>query len=158
MALNLSTLMEDAFGDRRFAFASIWMHSRSSNSETSEMQDHVAPSPIGVGTCSASGTKFFDLDADGVRDGNESGLPRFLIWADYDNDGVRDSNEPFAVTDDGGHYVIDDIRPPSGTCRLREELATGGRRRAATAWRCSFPNAGTGGGFANGPGGLFGCG
>ena len=54
--------------------------------------------------------------------------------------------------------MIDDIRPPSGTYRLREELATPGRRRTSTAWRCSFPNAGTPGGFANGPGGLFGCG
>src|SRR5262249_23209475 len=28
----------------------------------------------------------------------------------------------------------------------------------ASGWRCTFPNAGTAGGFANGTGGLFGCG
>jgi hypothetical protein len=158
VALNLSTLMEDAFDDTCFAFASIWMHSRSSDSESSNVQDYLGPKPVSVRTCSASGTKFFDLDADGVRDAGEPGLPRFLIWADYDNDGVRDSKEPFAVTDKRGRYVIDQIRPPSGSYRLREELATSAARRRSTAWRCSFPNAGTQGGFANGPGGLFGCG
>ena len=33
VALNLSALMEAAFDDECFAFASIWMHSRSSNEE-----------------------------------------------------------------------------------------------------------------------------
>jgi hypothetical protein len=159
VALNFSTLINEAFGDQCLAFASVWMHSRSSISETSNEQDYVAPQPLSVRTCAASGTKFFDLDADGVPDPGEPGIPRFLIWADYDNDGVRDENEPFSVTDDDGNYVIDDIQPPSGSYRLRETLATPGRRRSqATSWRCSFPNAGTSGGFANGSGGLFGCG
>ena len=84
MALNLSALMEAAFGDKCFAFESIWMHSRSANAEESQTQDYVTPKPVSVRTCSASGTKFFDLDADGVRDASEPGIPRFLIWADYD--------------------------------------------------------------------------
>jgi hypothetical protein len=157
-ALNLRTLMQDAFGAECFAFASLWMHSLSSDEESSTLQDYVAPRPISVRTCSASGTKFFDRDADGVRDANDPGIPRFVIWADYDNDGVRDANEPFAVTDDDGRYVIDNIRPPSGSYRLRETLLPLRGRRTSTAWRCSFPSAGTQGGFANGPGGLFGCG
>ena len=158
-AADVSALLEAAFGDVCLSFGSVWMHSRSSLSESSAMQDYVAPQRLALRTCAASGTKFFDLDADGVRDPGEPGLPRFLIWADYDNDGVRDSNEPFSVTDDHGDYVIDDIRPPSGTYRLRETLASPGRRSPVpTAWRCSYPNAGTGGGFAGGTGGLFGCG
>jgi hypothetical protein len=158
VALNLSTLMADAFGDQCFAYTSVWMHSRSSISDSSNVQDYVAPQPLSVRTCAASGTKFLDRNANGVRDAGEPGLPRFLIWADYDNDGVRDANEPFSVTDDHGDYVIDDIRP-SGSYRLREMLATPGRRRGEpTSWTCSFPNAGTIGGFANGTGGLFGCG
>jgi hypothetical protein len=158
-ALNLSTLLDVAFHDQCLAFGSIWMHSRSSISETSTLNDYVGPRPVSVRTCAASGTKFFDLDADGVRDPGEPGLPRFLIWADYDNDGVRDSTEPFSVTDDDGEYVIDDIRPPTGSYRLRETLATTDRRRSTpSGWACSFPNATTAGGFANGPGGLFGCG
>ncbi len=158
-ALNLSSLMQVGFHDKCVAFTSIWMHSRSSISESSNEQDYVAPQPLSVRTCSASGTKFFDLDANGKRDPGEPGIPRFLIWADYDNDGVRDANEPFSETDKNGHYVIDDIRPPSGSYRLRETLGTPGRSSSEpTAWRCSYPNAGTSGGFANGTGGLFGCG
>ena len=158
-ALNLSSLMQIGFHNKCVAFTSIWMHSRSSLSETSNEQDYVAPQPLSVRTCSASGTKFLDLDADGVRDAGEPGIPRFLIWADYDNDGVRDANEPFAVTDKNGHYVIDDIRPPSDSYRLRETLGTPGRSsKEPTPWRCSYPSAGTSGGFADGPGGLFGCG
>jgi hypothetical protein len=158
-ALNLSRLLEVAFDDQCLAFGSIWMYSRSSISETSNLNDYVTPVPLSVRTCSASGTKFFDLDADGVRDADDPGLPRFLIFADYDNDGVRDATEPFSVTDDDGHYVIDDIRPPSGSYRLRETLAIADRRRSTpSGWTCSFPNASTPGGFVNGPGGLFACG
>jgi hypothetical protein len=157
-ALNISTLLQRAFSDRCLAFGSMWMHSRSSLSATSNLQDYVRPQALSVRTCSASGTKFFDLDADGVRDPGEPALPRFLIWADYNNDGIRGPDEPFSVTDDDGNYVIDDIRPPSGSYRLREQLAPTRRRSSLTGWACSFPNASTPGGFANGPGGTFGCG
>ena len=159
VALNLTALLKLPFHDGCFAFTSLWMHSRSSNSETSNMQDYVAPQGVNVRTCSASGTKFFDRNADGVRQADEPGLPRFLIWADYDNDGRHDSNEPFAVTDDDGHYVIDDIDPPDGTYRLRETLARVGGPPRFTGWRCSYPRNGTPpDGFANGRGGLFRCG
>ena len=50
------------------AFTSVWMHSRSSIADSSNLQDYVAPRRLDVRTCSASGTKFFDRDADGVRD------------------------------------------------------------------------------------------
>jgi hypothetical protein len=156
-ALRLNALLEHAFDDPCFNFASIWMHSRSSLSETSNMQDYVAPRRLAVRTCSASGTKFLDLNANGERDDGEPGLPRFLIWADYDDDGVRDSGEPFAVTDEDGHYVIEDIKSPSGTYRLRETLLDSDHI-PETSWVCSYPHDGTPGGFGHGPGGLFGCG
>jgi len=156
-ALNLTGLMREAFGDACFAFSSIWMHSRSSESESSQLQDYLAPQPLAVRTCAASGTKFADLNANGVRDPGEPGVPRFAIWADYDNDGVRDRNEPYGVTDNQGHYLIRNIRPARGTYRLRETLAIT-RPVPATSLVCSYPNGGTRGGFGNGPGGLFGCG
>ncbi len=158
-ALNLSRILQDAVSDECFSFASIWMHSRSSTSESSNMQDYVAPHRLAVRSCAASGTKFHDLDADGVRDSNEPGLPRWLIWADYDDDGTRDAVEPFGITDTEGQYVINDIRPPDGTYMLRETLATvSGRRRATGAGVvCSYPNASTPGGTGSAPGGLFGC-
>jgi hypothetical protein len=63
-ALNLGSLLEEAFGDDCLSFRSVWMHSRSSIAEQSNMQDYVEHQPLDVRTCSASGTKFFDLDAD----------------------------------------------------------------------------------------------
>jgi hypothetical protein len=156
-ALDLSTLMERAFDDRCFRFESIWMHSRSSLSTSANLQDYVPPRRLTVRTCAASGRKFLDLNANGQFDVGEPGIPRFLIWADYDNDGRRDAVEPFTVTDRRGRYVLADIRPPSGTYRLREKLLVGHRVRD-TSWVCSHPNDGTPGGFGDGPGGLFGCG
>jgi uncharacterized repeat protein (TIGR01451 family) len=140
-ALNLASLLEEAFDDGCLAFRSIWMHSRSSRSGNSSMQDYVAPQPLDVRTCSASGTKFFDRNANGVRDPEDPGIPRFVIFADYDDDGRLDRREPRTVTDNQGHYVLHDIRPPDGTYRLRETLL---RRRSRTLpvaldWMCSFP-------------------
>jgi hypothetical protein len=140
-ALNLAAVLEEAFDERCMAFGSIWMHSRSSDAISSSMQDYVAPRALDVWTCTASGTKFFDRSADGVRNPNDPGIPRFMIWADYDDDGIRDDNEPFSVSDRSGRYVIHDIRPPDGTYRLRERLL---RRRSralpvARDWQCSYP-------------------
>jgi uncharacterized repeat protein (TIGR01451 family) len=158
-SLNLAALLEQTFGEDCLAFTSIWMHSRASRSVSSNLKDYVAPRRLHVRTCSASGTKFFDSDADGRRDPGEPGIPRFLIWADYDDDGVRHVVEPFAVSDDAGRYVIYDIRPPDGTYMLRETLLLRRlpTRVVATDWICSFPHASTPGGTGSAPGGRFGC-
>jgi hypothetical protein len=158
-ALNLGRLLDEAFGDDCLAFTSVWMHSRSSTSESSNMQDYVAPRPLDVRTCAASGTKFFDSNADGERDPGEIGIPRFRIWADYDDDGVRDPGEPATVSDNEGHYVLHDIRPPDGTYRLRESLLTRRSRLRAVSndWICSRPNDTTPGGTGSAPGGRFPC-
>ena len=89
-SLNLSRLMTAGFNKPCFSFGSIWMHSRSSLSESANMQDYLGPRPLAVRTCSASGTKFHDANANGRRDAGEPGLPRWMIWADYDDNGVRD--------------------------------------------------------------------
>ena len=137
-ALNLTEVLQEGFEDECFAFGSVWMYSRSSNESNSNMQDYIAPRALSVRTCAASGMKFFDSDANGVRGEGEPGIPRFLIWADYDNDGVFDPNEPFSVSDHEGQYVIFDIRRPY---RLRETLlARRSRTRAVAAdWVCSSP-------------------
>ena len=111
-------------------------------------------------TCTASGTKFFDFNANGRRDPDEPGIPRFQIWADYNDNGIREDNEPFSVSDSSGRYVIHDIRPPDGTYMLREKLL---RRRSralpvASDWQCSYPNASTPGGTGSAPNGRFQCG
>ena len=135
-ALNLTEVLQEGFKDECLAFASVWMYSRSSNEPDSNMQDYIAPRALSVRTCAASGTKFFDSNANGVRDDGEPGVPRFLIWADYDNDGVFDPNEPFSVSDRRGRYVIYDIRHPY---RLRETLLARRSRALAADWVCSSP-------------------
>jgi hypothetical protein len=52
-AINLSKVLAD-LGDRCAVFGSAWMHSRSSLSENSQMQDYVGPEPFNVATCKAS--------------------------------------------------------------------------------------------------------
>jgi hypothetical protein len=146
-SLNLAALLEAAFGDDCLAFSSIWMHSRSSTAEESNMQDYVAPRRLNVRTCAASGVKFFDSNANGIRDPGERGIPRFLIWADYDDDGVLDPDpdgEPFSISDNRGRYVIYNIRPPDGDYTLRETPARTGRfAPVGLDWICSHPIDGT---------------
>jgi hypothetical protein len=155
-ALDLGRLAATSFHEGCFAFNSLWVHSLASTSPSSTLKDYVAPRRVAVRTCAASGTKFLDTDTDGVRDPGEPGIPLVLVWADYDNDGALDSGEPARVTDAGGEYVLENIRPPSGTYTVREALV---RRPAAGAnWICSFPHDGTPGGFGGGSGGRFGCG
>jgi hypothetical protein len=151
-SLNLAALLEAAFGTDCLAFSSIWMHSRSSTSESSQMQDYVAPQRLDIRTCAASGVKFFDSNANGIRDPGERGIPRFVIWADYDDDGVQDPGEPSSISDNRGRYVIYNIRPPDGDYTLRERLARTGRLApVGLDWICSHPNAETPGGTGSTP-------
>ena len=72
---------------------------------------------------------------------------------------IRAKDRASNPTSFSGQYVIDDIKPPSGSYRLRETLVDADRRRTTpSGWVCSFPNAGTNGGFADGPGGFLHCG
>ncbi|MDC0936191.1 SdrD B-like domain-containing protein [Pirellulales bacterium] len=78
---------------------------------------------------SIHGTKWNDINADGVRDGNEPGLAGVVIYADLNNNGQRDAAEPFAVTmeDDGSTPEIDELGAywlidlPEGDYIVREE-------------------------------------
>lgn len=44
------------------------------------------------------GTKWNDLNSDGIHDHNEPGLPDFTIYADLNQNGLLDDNEPFTIT------------------------------------------------------------
>lgn len=157
-ALNLTALLQSALHDSCFVFGSLWMHSRASDQPNSALKDFVAPQPVAVRSCAASGTKFHDLNANGAFDAGEPGIPGFVIFADYNNNGLRDANEPATETDPDGNYVLGDIRPAGGDYRLRETTLVSHRVAVPSGWTCSFPNASTPEGFADGPGGLFGCG
>ncbi|MDH4139116.1 MAG: hypothetical protein OEV43_00925 [Coriobacteriia bacterium] len=69
-------------------------------------------------TATKSGTKFEDLDADGLWDAGEPGLAGWIIFADYDDDGELDAGEPSTLTDGTGYYTLTDVLP--GTWMIRE--------------------------------------
>ena len=58
-----------------------------------------------------SGTKFEDLNSDGVHDDGEPGLPGWTIYFDQDGDAVYDPGEPARVTDSQGYYEFIDLLP-----------------------------------------------
>jgi hypothetical protein len=78
----------------------------------------------------ASGTKYHDLDADGVIDAGEPGLGGWTFYVDYNGNETLDTPaEPSAVSAAGGAWEITGIRP--GTWTIREVSQTG--------WTCSVP-------------------
>ena len=52
------------------------------------------------------GTKFNDVDGDGVKDAGEPGLANFTIFADLSNNGVLDLADPRDITDADGNYAL----------------------------------------------------
>jgi hypothetical protein len=78
-----------------------------------------------------TGTVFHDFDADGVRDGNEPGLPGRRVYLDLNNNSVPDAGDVIAPTDPAGRYVFTGLRP--GTYAVREDVPAG--------WRITAPAA-----------------
>ncbi len=76
------------------------------------------------------GTKFNDLDADGVYEAGEPGLGGFTIFLDLNNNGYCDDDEPAGVTSPAGEYKFDGLAP--GTYIVREIKKSG--------WKQSFPS------------------
>jgi uncharacterized repeat protein (TIGR01451 family) len=81
-------------------------------------------------TATKSGTKFNDLNANGVKDAGEPGLPGFVIYVDYNDNSALDAGEPKATTAADGSYLITDVNP--GTYNVREVQQAG--------WICSYPS------------------
>ncbi|MFC2042202.1 hypothetical protein ACFLTV_01690 [Chloroflexota bacterium] len=91
----------------------------------------IVPKPFR--TTSMSGTKFKDLDADGVgREDGEPGLGGWTIFVDYDDDGNLDAGEPSDITDADGKYTLYGIA--SGTWKVKEVMQAG--------WTNSYPALG----------------
>ena len=124
-----------------FDFGSVWVRTRSSNQVNSNPEDVVFPKPLLAANCGVSGTKFADVNGNGVRDAGEPGLANWRIYVDLNNNGVRDAGEPFADTDASGHYTIGNV--PSGTYPVREEGTVSGgvvTPLAQTGYTCTAPS------------------
>jgi hypothetical protein len=141
-ALNLRAVLAGAVGRPCGAFNSVWMHSRSSRSISSALKDFVAPLATSVRTCSAAGTKWHDRNANGRRDPGDVGLAGWRVYADLNDNNEYDApdpprrGEPFAITDERGDYVIDEI-DATGEYTLREEPTDAAPRGR---WTCSYPS------------------
>ncbi len=93
------------------------------------------------------GTKWDDLDGDGIRDEGEPGFPGVTIYLDLDEDGRLDDGEPTTMTgdddpatqgiDEAGTYIFTDVVP--GDYAVREVVPDG---QAGT--HPSSPDNGTG--------------
>jgi hypothetical protein len=80
-----------------------------------------------------TGHVFNDLNADGMQENGDLGLPGRIVFVDLNNSGKPDPGEPSATTDSLGNYRITGLRP--GTYILREYLPSG--------WRHSLPAGGS---------------
>ncbi|MDA1048953.1 MAG: hypothetical protein O3C40_00535 [Planctomycetota bacterium] len=76
-----------------------------------------------------TGTKFEDLNGNGVKDAGEPGLPNWTIYDDINDNGVKDVGEPSATTGATGTYTIADLG--TGTHRIREVQQAGWIQKTA---------------------------
>ena len=70
-----------------------------------------------------TGTKFADVNGNGIFDATESGIEGVYIYLDLDGDDRPDLGEPSALTDANGNYTID--FPGPGTYTIREVVDPG---------------------------------
>jgi hypothetical protein len=69
-----------------------------------------------------SGTKFHDIDLDGIQDAEEDGIQGLKIFLDLDGDGIHTpSEEPFTLTDQNGFYQLNNV-PVLMTVSVAEEI------------------------------------
>ncbi len=132
--IDLPAVLNAMTGSPCAAYVRVHVHSRSSESIGSQLQDNVGPYPINIQSCSVTGTKFEDMDADGVRDSGEPGIGGFRIYVDLDGNGSLDAGEPTDVTDVNGAYELTSV--PAGFHEVREQLTPA---QVAEGWTCSKP-------------------
>ena len=73
-----------------------------------------APPPAAT---AVSGTVYFDINGDGARSANDSGIANRYVFIDANNNGIFDANERFAVTDANGRFTFSNLA--IGTYNIR---------------------------------------
>ncbi|MGD1805936.1 SdrD B-like domain-containing protein, partial [Dapis sp. BLCC M126] len=58
------------------------------------------------GTGNVEGVKYLDINANGIFDFDEPGLPNFTIYADLNSNEILDVGEPFDITSQNGSYFL----------------------------------------------------
>ncbi len=71
----------------------------------------------------ATGFKWLDVNANGIRDTGESGLAGVYIYLDLDGDDRPDIGEPASITKADGSYFV--TPPSAGTFAIREVVEAG---------------------------------
>ncbi|MEB3218005.1 MAG: S8 family serine peptidase, partial [Nostocales cyanobacterium 94392] len=82
---------------------------------------------------SISGTKWNDLDGDGVRDSGEPGLQGWTIYLDQNQNGQLDNGETSTTTNANGNYSFTGLA--AGTYHVAEVLQSG--------WEQTYPGNGS---------------
>lgn len=72
-------------------------------------------SEVGTGPNTVSGVVWWDRNLDGVQDGDEPGLSRFIVFLDEDDDGAHDAGEPLAFTGSDGSWEFAGLEQRSYT-------------------------------------------
>ncbi len=75
---------------------------------------------------SVAGTKFEDLDENGIQDPGEPGMEGVTIYVDQNNNGVLDPGELSATTDESGQYILEGLE--GGDHVIREVVPDGYRQ------------------------------
>jgi hypothetical protein len=86
-----------------------------------------------VGGAEVPGSKFNDLNANGVRDANEPGLPGWTIFADLDGNEALSANEPSAFSGADGTFTLAGLPTDRLTNVLEVQQA---------GWRQTLPDGG----------------
>jgi hypothetical protein len=129
-ALNLVEVLKEANINPCFDFGQIWMHTRSSLATSSELHDYVSPVPLLVQSCSISGRKFDDANANKKHDAGEAYLEGWKIQL---LNATTKAVVQEATTGSEGSYTFTKVGPGA---YLVQEVGQSG-------WTCDVPGEGT---------------
>jgi len=89
-----------------------------------DVEDYTITVAEAVATSQIHGTKFNDLNGNGVRDGGEPGLERWEIYIDTNGNDQHDIGEPNSITDTNGDYEFLELAPDT-TYTIAEVMQDG---------------------------------
>ncbi|NET29765.1 SdrD B-like domain-containing protein [Okeania sp. SIO1I7] len=93
------------------------------------------------GTGNVEGAKYLDLNANGILDPDEPGIPNFTIYADLNSNHILDVGEPFDITDTNGVYFLPNL--PATRLTIREAEQQVGFNLTTDSRTVDVPDGGT---------------